>query len=181
MMEQAYKTKEVSALLGVNPTTVQRWVKYFNLHCQINEHGHYIFLAPHVELLKEIHSQLREGKKLKDIKISSSHSDLVNVVADREKKDMVPRHVYFHKIDDMMERIEQLESKLSQKADDVVSYQLLNHRSEIDAMGKMLKNIENKLAEMEEKLAKAVDTDVATELVNGKEKKRSFMQLFSSL
>lgn len=173
-MEQAYKTKEVSELLGVNPTTVQRWVKYFNLHCQMNEQGHYVFLAPHVEVLKDIHSQLKAGKKMKEITIQKPE------IVGNQKTDMVPRHVYLHKFEDMMEKIEAVESKLSQKADDVVSYQLLSHRSELDEMSKMIKNIELRLEDIEMKLKQRAATKIeGDELVNGKERKRSFMKIFS--
>ncbi|WP_052144672.1 hypothetical protein [Halalkalibacter okhensis] len=76
--------------------------------------------------------------------------------------------------------------KISQKADDVVSYQLLKHRTELEEMMKMIKNLEERLSDMENKVHQPVrtgsDNNELPLVVGGnvKPKKwRSFMQLFS--
>ncbi len=59
-METIHKTKEVADLLNVNPTTVQRWIKYFNIECETNEHGHYLLTESHLTLLTSIQAQLKK-------------------------------------------------------------------------------------------------------------------------
>ncbi|WP_216829202.1 chromosome-anchoring protein RacA [Alkalihalobacterium elongatum] len=170
-MENALKTKEVSDLLGVNPTTVQRWVKYFNIHCQMNEHGHYLFQTPQVETLREIKGQLSEGKKMKDVMVSNN-----SVISNSEtQEDMMPTFKYEQKLEMMMARIEELEEKLASKADDVVTYQLLNHRKEIEAMSKSLLSIEERLDQMDE----IIKQNIKMPLEEMPQKRRSLMQLFS--
>lgn len=51
----------------------------------------------------------------------------------------------------MLKRINEVENRLSQKADEVVSYQLLKHRSELEEMMKLLNRLEGRLTTMEEK------------------------------
>ncbi|WP_209122639.1 chromosome-anchoring protein RacA [Alkalihalobacillus sp. BA299] len=170
-MENVLKTKEVSDLLGVNPTTVQRWVKYFNIHCQMNEHGHYLFQTPHVEILKEIQGQLSEGKKMKDVMVSNTSM----IQKDEQSDEMIPTFKYEQKLEQMMERIEELEQRLASKADDVVTYQLLNHRKEIEAMSKSLQSIEQRLDEMDE----VIKQNMTIPIEEMPQKRRSFMQIFS--
>ena len=170
-MENVLKTKEVSDLLGVNPTTVQRWVKYFNIHCQLNEHGHYLFQSPQVETLREIQGQLSEGKKMKDVKVSNK-----SIISESEPpEEVMPTFKYEQKLEQMMQRIEDLEQKLAAKADDVVTYQLLNHRKEIEAMSKSLLSIEQRLDEMDE----VIKQNMTIPLEELPPKRRSLMQLFS--
>ncbi|WP_082407126.1 MerR family transcriptional regulator [Bacillus sp. JCM 19041] len=38
------KTKEVSKAIGVNPTTIQRWTKFFEIKCEVNEQGHFYII-----------------------------------------------------------------------------------------------------------------------------------------
>ncbi|UOE92296.1 chromosome-anchoring protein RacA [Alkalihalobacillus sp. LMS39] len=169
-MENVFKTKEVSELLGVNPTTVKRWVKYFDIRCQMNEHGHYLFGTSHVEMLREIKGQLNAGKKMRDVHVS-------RVQARKEKrKDMIPIHQYEYQLKEMVNRIEEFEGKLSKKADEVVSYQLLRHRTELDQITTMLEKIEMRLQKVEESAKPIINEEVKVERP---EKKRAFMQLFS--
>ncbi|WP_078428463.1 chromosome-anchoring protein RacA [Alkalihalobacterium alkalinitrilicum] len=170
-MESVLKTKEVSDLLGVNPTTVQRWVKYFNIHCQMNEHGHYLFQTPHVETLKEIQGQLNEGKKMKDVMVSNT----TIIQSSEQPGEMIPTFKYEQKLEEMMMRIEELEQKLDTKADDVVTYQLLNHRKEIEAMSKSLLSIEQRLDEIDE----VMKQNMTMPLEEMPQKRRSLMQFFS--
>lgn len=72
MMEMVLmKTKTVSEELGVNPTTVQRWVRHFNIQCDKNEHGHYLFRQEDIDQLKEIKTQLDNGLLMSDIQIQT--------------------------------------------------------------------------------------------------------------
>lgn len=69
----------------------------------------------------------------------------------RSVKQAVPSAEYEEKLQEMMTHIQDIEQKLTQKADEVVSYQLLKHRSELDDMSAMLRRLENRLIRMEAK------------------------------
>ncbi len=80
----------------------------------------------------------------------------------------------------MLKRINEVENRLSQKADEVVSYQLLKHRSELEEMMKLLNRLEGRLTTMEEKINDEPEYDLPAAVgTESKKKWRSFMQLFS--
>ncbi len=137
-----YKTKEMSVELGVNPTTIQRWTKFFKISCEVNEQGHFLYTDEHVPLFKKIQDQLKEGKKLKDVTIEQKQAKAVP---------SVPKKQYDAKLEQMYHQVSVLEQKLNTKADDVVSYQLLKHRSELDDMVNVLDRLEQRLNQMEDR------------------------------
>ncbi|WP_062235458.1 MerR family transcriptional regulator [Fictibacillus sp. FJAT-27399] len=144
-MEMVFKTKTVSEELGVNPTTIQRWVKHFNLTCQKNDHGHYLFSEQDIEDLREIKKQLDAGLLMNDIQIAAQvKSPVVPVKAER----------FNERFESLMAQIEKLEKKIEEKADDVLSYQVLQHATEMDDMMKRLIKIEEKIEDIEVKLLK---------------------------
>ncbi|MFC0559931.1 chromosome-anchoring protein RacA [Halalkalibacter alkalisediminis] len=177
-MKTALKTKEVSEVLGVNPTTVQRWAKYFGLVCETNEHGHFLFTQEHVETMREVQIQLQQGKKMKEIQLGMGLNQM-------EKNELnIKTATYEEKLEEVITRVGELDRKLSQKADEVVSYQLLKHRSELEDMMKMIKNLEGRLNKIENRMQ---DHNIPEErelpmAVGGsvnKNKWRSLMQIFS--
>ncbi|MDT8859963.1 chromosome-anchoring protein RacA [Alkalihalobacillus sp. MEB130] len=180
-MEMTMKTKEVSEQLGVNPTTIQRWAKYFGLECETNEHGHYLYTATHLEIFRNVQDQLKEGKRMKDIQFEGGERHK------QEKTEFIETSVYEEKLEAVLSRVNELDEKVSQKADEVVSYQLLKHRTELEDMMKMIKKLETRLSEMEHKVHQSShsngDEQELPMVVGGnsvKTKKwRSFKQLFS--
>ncbi len=173
------KTKEVSERLGVNPTTVQRWAKYFGFACETNEHGHYVFTEKHVEMMRNVQIQLKEGKRMKDIQFDQPKEEEV-----AESNSFIQTSVYEEKLEAMITRLDELDEKISKKADDVVSYQLLKHRTELEEMMNMIKNLEDRLTRMENKIQppRSINEDELPMVVGGNtkpKKRRSFMQLFS--
>lgn len=182
-MEALLKTKTVSDQLGVNPTTIQRWIKYFNLSCQTNELGHYLISKAEFELLKDIKEQLSKGLTMKEIReknVSFQKLDVTN----GKKEEMVSTVVVEEKLDKLMIHIEQLERKLSVKADEVVEYQVLQHRSELDSLFTMVSKIEERMRNMEQHLI-PVEQKVVGEPVHQlptklkKSKKSKLMSIFS--
>ncbi|UTW69704.1 MerR family transcriptional regulator [Anaerobacillus sp. HL2] len=68
MNQELKKTKVVSDELGVNPTTVQRWIKNFNIPYETNDLGHYLLAEKEIELyLRSLKEQLNEGLTMKEI------------------------------------------------------------------------------------------------------------------
>lgn len=179
-MDVTLKTKDVSEQLGVNPTTVQRWAKYFGFDCETNEYGHYLFSTKHVEAMRQVQQQLQEGKMMKEVDISS-FSEIANATREQTTK-IVDTVLYEAKLEEVLNRVNDLEEQISRKADEVVSYQLLKHRSELEEMTKVIKKLESRLDEMESKIQNEKEEEIDLPIAVGnvsKKKWRAFMQIFS--
>ncbi len=163
------KTKTVSEELGVNPTTVQRWVRHFNIQCDKNEHGHYLFKQEDIEQLREIKAQLDNGLLMSDIQIQSFQTS--------EKPVELPTH-FDEKFDRLNRAIKALEKKVEEKADAVVSYQMLQHASELEELIKKMENMEARLQDLEVALLKNNYPEEKL-YVKEKPKKNWFVSLFT--
>ncbi|TSB46959.1 chromosome-anchoring protein RacA [Alkalicoccobacillus porphyridii] len=145
-MDGTLKTKDISDQLGVNPTTVQRWTKYFDIECRQNELGHHVYSKEQARLFMFISQQLKSGKKMKEIELSQLEK--LNQPLPKQTP-AISTNEYEQKLHEMMDHLKEIDVKLAQKADEVVSYQLLKHRAEIDDMTTLLKRLENRLIRME--------------------------------
>jgi chromosome-anchoring protein RacA len=168
-MEMVLKTKTVSEELGVNPTTVQRWVRHFNIQCDKNEHGHYLFKQEDIEQLREIKVQLDNGLLMSDIQIQSFQTS--------EKSVELPTQ-FEEKFDRLNAAIRALEKKVEEKADAVVSYQMLQHASELEELIKKMENMEARLQDLEVALLKNNYPEEKL-YVKEKPKKNWFVSLFT--
>ncbi|MGA9288496.1 MAG: MerR family transcriptional regulator [Anaerobacillus sp.] len=162
------KTKQVSDELGVNPTTVQRWVKYFDLSCEKNELGHFLFTSETLEELKEIKNDLRRGYSMEKIKSKDSTKSST-------PQKIVSQQLFEQRLDRFSMRLEQLERQLEEKANEVITVQVLQHRSELDELVKKVTSLEDKLLELEDHttIQEAVGQSA------GKGKRPWIMSLFS--
>ncbi|PYZ98378.1 RacA protein [Alteribacter lacisalsi] len=180
-MSTAFKTKTVADQLGVNPTTVQRWIKYFDLKCETNELGHFVLPEETCHFLKQIHVQLNEGKKLKDVRFTP-----VKEVYTEENNDhngngqVVSSRIFDERFGQILLHVDQLEKKLSEKADEVVEYQMLQHRQEIDELADLLRRVDKRLKKLEQSV---VDKEKQVLYMNRKDpsrpKKRMLANIFS--
>lgn len=156
-------TRAVAELLGISVSTVQRWVKQLGLKMERNELGHFIFSEEDIELLKEVKIQLQQGKILQEIEVCSSSKrtgSLKTVQSDES-------------VDKLMSKFKEIENSLQQKADSVVSYQILQHRREIEELQEQISNLTVKLANIEELLQKDQETAVSKENMKKAPKKRN--------
>ena len=118
-------SSEVAKILGVSTSTAQRWVKQLNLPMERNERGHYTFTVEDLPILEDIRDQIQNGALLQEIapvKISTARKGTVKAVEtspDFEK---------------LMMMFSDLERKIDNKADSVASYQLIQHRKEIEEL-----------------------------------------------
>ncbi|MFF2450140.1 MerR family transcriptional regulator [Neobacillus sp. NPDC058068] len=117
-------TSEVAKLLGVSASTIQRWVKLMELPMEKNDRGHYHFNNEDIELLKTIHEQLQNGILLQDI--------TPVIEKKRVRKGSVKTGEKETAIESLVTKVSELEISLNSKADSVASYQILQHRREID-------------------------------------------------
>ncbi|MBD3859116.1 chromosome-anchoring protein RacA [Bacillus sp. 28A-2] len=136
-------TNEVAKEIGVSSKTIQRWVKQLNIPVARNELGHYDFHEDVVQLLKEVKHQMSEGVILQDIRLPIHEgtvrqlSSAVETDASAQRiealeeqvKQLIQQQSHIHIVE---ERLQDLERKLTKKADEGVSYQLLQHRKEIE-------------------------------------------------
>jgi chromosome-anchoring protein RacA len=138
-------TSEVAKLLGVSTSTIQRWVKQLELPMERNERGHYHFSSKDIELLEKIHEQLQNGTLIQEI------------VPIKEKKN--PRKGAVKAIEEnqtlekLITKVSELENNLNSKADSVASYQLLQHRREIEDLQHLVKGLTHQV----ELLQKQID------------------------
>jgi len=126
-------TSAVAKMLGVSPSTIQRWVKQANLQMERTELGHYQFSEESIQVLQDIQEQLNNGVLLQDLKLKGKKPRKATVT-------VAPNDSMMEKL---LERMDRLENKLNGKADDVVSYQILQHRRELE-------DLQNEIARLNE-------------------------------
>ena len=150
IIEKLYKeggvslnTKSVAEMLGISTRTVQRWVKQLNLNMVRNDLGHFIFTEENIEQLKQVKKQLDEGILLQDITLEKrKRSGIV--------KNSQPENNQEEIQEVLEDKISLLETSLYQKADSVVSYQLLQHRREIEELQEQVSYLTGRLSDLEE-------------------------------
>lgn len=128
-VKMALKTKEVSRELNVNPTTVQRWVKYFDIPCEKNELGHYLFDDTSILQLKQIKQQLSLGLPMAQVELND-HSNPKAKQSDSHNN----IQAVLSKLEVLANRLEFVEAQLEEKATNIVNVQLLQHRREIEGL-----------------------------------------------
>jgi chromosome-anchoring protein RacA len=141
-------TAAVAKLLGVSRRTLMRWVSQLDMQLEKNELGHYQFTEDDIERLKQIQNQPNM-----QLHSSPSHSDETgNKVSAAEDSKVEDSKVEDSKVESLNARIDELERKMRGKAEDVVSYQLLQHRREMEELVK-------KISKLEQKIEKLVESD----------------------
>lgn len=129
-------TAAVAKSLGVSRRTLMRWVDQLNLQLAKNELGHYQFSEEDIQTLK----QMQEDQ-----------SSVSPQPKEQTRKGLVMTKpvVSEDKIVNLTNQIEELEQKIQRKADDVVSYQLLQHRKEMEELVKTIEKLEHRIEELE--------------------------------
>lgn len=167
-------TSEVANLLGVSSSTIQRWVKQLELPMERNERGHYFFNPDDIDLLRKIQEQIQNGALLQEIAPVPEKKPRKGVVKQVENNSAVER---LYKI------VAELEAKVDTKADSVASYQLLQHRREIEELQSQIKELTNQVESLQSELKELNKPDLLVlEQGKVKRKKKNFVSsLFSFL
>ncbi|QZD58199.1 chromosome-anchoring protein RacA [Bacillus pumilus] len=145
-------TNEVAKEIGVSSKTIQRWVKQLNIPVARNELGHYEFHEDIVQLLKEVKHQMSEGVILQDIRLPIHEATVQQLspaaetdastrrieALEKQVKQLIQQQLH---VTDVENRLQELERKLAKKADEGVSYQLLQHRREIEDLTTKLERL----------------------------------------
>ena len=165
-------TSEVAKLLGVSTSTIQRWIKQLELPMERNERGHYHFSSEDIEVLKKIHEQLQSGTLIQEI------------TPIKEKKK--PRKGTVKAVEDnlaiekLIEKVSKLEMELHSKADSVASYQLLQHRREIEDLQAQVNELTAQLELFQNLLSKLnipsqMEEPIVFDSSKGKRKKKNIV------
>jgi chromosome-anchoring protein RacA len=137
-------TSEVAKLLGVSTSTIQRWVKQLELPMERNERGHYHFSSEDIEVLQKIHEQLQNGTLIQEIapikEKKSPRKGAVKAVEDEA-------------IEKLITKVKEIEIDLNSKADAVVSYQILQHRREIEDLQAQVNELTGQLENIQKLLS----------------------------
>jgi chromosome-anchoring protein RacA len=129
------RTKDVSEFLGTSQTNIKRWASHYPHYFNKNPMGHYVFTEQEVNMLLYIKNQISQGNILNQIALPVDHAPLPM------PKQHLPTPEADHPMDDMISRIREVERSLQNKADEVVSVQVLQHRNELEEMRKMIEQI----------------------------------------
>ncbi|TDK58823.1 MerR family transcriptional regulator [Bacillus salipaludis] len=164
-------TSEVSKLLGVSSSTIQRWVKQLELPMERNERGHYFFKDEDIALLKKIQEQIQNGALLQDI---------APVQEKKPRRGIVKAVENDHAIEKLFAKVSELEISLNEKADSVASYQLLQHRREIEELQSQVKALNLQLETLQKQVTE-LSTPVQTEIVHFQKKKPKKKNIVSML
>ncbi|WP_449538083.1 MerR family transcriptional regulator [Ferdinandcohnia sp. Marseille-Q9671] len=139
-------TAEFAKKLGVSTKTVRKWIKNLNIPCTKNEYGHYVFEDTDLPLFEEIRNQVRSGVPTEKVDLNTQQPRKGTV----RKMVQVNDKTLSEKLNKMMDRIKENERRIEEKASDVVSYQLLQHRKEIDELQKRVQTLEAYIQRLED-------------------------------
>lgn len=164
-------TSEVANLLGVSSSTIQRWVKQLELPMERNERGHYYFNPDDIELLKNIQDQIHNGVLLQEI---------TPVKEKKTRKGSVKAVENHAEVERLYMIVTELEAKVNSKADSVTSYQLLQHRREIEELQSQINELTTQVNQLQSKLNEllppaANNHSLAFDQEKVKRKKKSFV------
>ncbi|WP_078409178.1 MerR family transcriptional regulator [Priestia abyssalis] len=138
------KTSDVAKELGINPKTVLKWVKQHDIPCEKNELGHFEFTDQHLEQLKQVQSNSPSQRVASTV--SKREGTVSLTIEETEKWQEMQKQ-----IDQMLMRLMENERRIEEKAGEVVTFQILEHRSEIDDLQQKVEKLEARIQELEEK------------------------------
>ena len=133
----------VAAKVDVSTKTLRKWIKEFDVECTKNEHGHYVFDDKDYSVFCDIRDHLKKGIPTHEIIVKTSRRGIVREVNNKNE------HPLQHQLENLMERMELNEQRIEQKASDVVSYQLLQHRNEIEELNERIEKLETYIQQLE--------------------------------
>ncbi|AMR12286.1 chromosome-anchoring protein RacA [Bacillus sp. FSL W8-0445] len=165
-------TADAANELGVSTKTVQRWVKQLQLPASRNELGHYFFTEDDIAILKEVKEQLKNGTPMQDVTVKRPKKTFFikknEMIQTKEPapqlnerlEERLQRFLEHEQLERelLQKKIAELERKLEQKADDVVSYQLLQQRRELEEERQQIKHLEQKISQLESMNRREKDT-----------------------
>lgn len=132
-------TSEVAKLLGVSPSTIKRWVKQLELPMDRNERGHYQFSNEVIEFLKINQENINNSLQSNEVAAASEKNIRSGIILQPGKDPNLEK---------LRTKIVDLERILDEKADSVISYQLLQHRHEIEELQNLVTTLSAQVQEL---------------------------------
>lgn len=120
-------------LLDVSQTTVKRWASQYPASFRKDQLGHYVFSGHQVNMLLYIKEQIEQGRTLDQIALPVS---LPLASSEKPETEPMPKDN-----GELLSRIREIERSVGQKADEVVSAQVLQHRAELDELRQMVSQL----------------------------------------
>lgn len=136
-------TATVVKELGVSRRTLMRWVNQLDMQLEKNELGHYQFKEEDVKRLKQVQQQTASTENQPSAQRPIKTEQRTGTAKITPTYDSSKMKV-------LNDRIDELERKIRSKADDVVSYQVLQHRKEMEELLAKISSLEEKVAELEQ-------------------------------
>src|SRR5699024_10539239 len=169
-----YRTSDVAQQLNMNPKIIAKIAKKLNI--QKDESGYYLYTNEDIEQI----SVYQSSKKIKGNSPSINNIDIIqnDIIVQSETpviQHPIQQETEFIKTQftSLEERMKDLEYSLTQKADDVVSYQLIQHRQELEDIHKEMKKIGEDLSVIQEQMIQ-FHSIAATFQESLQEEKKSF-------
>ncbi|UTR14674.1 helix-turn-helix domain-containing protein [Salipaludibacillus sp. LMS25] len=174
MGKKSWKTREIAKAIHVNPSTVQRWIKYFNLAYNVNSNGHFEIPNETYKQLKVIYAEMKQGKKMSDVCLLGGDKEQ----AKSKKVTMIPTTQVEKKMEELLSQLDHIERKVRNKADDVVEYQILHQRKEINELNQVITQLSARINTLEDQLVSNT-TPSTRPLRETSGKKRRLSSIFS--
>ncbi|MBM7605304.1 chromosome-anchoring protein RacA [Metabacillus crassostreae] len=133
-------TTTVTKLLGVSRRTLMRWVSQYDMELEKNELGHYQFSEDDIKKIRQIQQQTLHQ--------TPQQPDTLDNIRKGSIKRMTTT-IDTTKFNEINNRIDELERRVRNKADDVVSYQVLQHRREMEELTSTIQKLEQRIDELE--------------------------------
>ncbi|UOY92935.1 chromosome segregation protein [Ectobacillus sp. JY-23] len=173
-----YKTPMVARKLGVSPKVIMRIVSQLQMDVEKNKFGHYIFSEADVNRIIDYYT-----KEVANTEVAATVAYEVTS-APTQVLDMKPNTIPFmqdersikEKISstELLSRLDRMEEKLDTKADEVVAYQLLQHRNEIEELRIQIQLLQTQLQKLEE----AKPLAPIREITADKKRRRMILSIF---
>ncbi|MFT4415372.1 helix-turn-helix domain-containing protein [Fredinandcohnia humi] len=165
-------TAEFARKLGVSQKTVRKWIKHLHIPCQKNEYGHYVFDENDLPFYEEIGKQVKSGIPTDKIDIKSLQPRKGKV----RKMVQATDTIIEDKLTVIMERLRRNEKRIEEKASEVVTYQLLQHRQEIDELQQKVRYLEEYIQKLEnEKRESIQEQPIVLETVKQPRKRKKLI------
>jgi chromosome-anchoring protein RacA len=136
-------TAALAAKVGVTPKRIRKWIKQYEITCKKNEFGHYVFDEHDYLVFCEIHGKMNDGNPINKSDINPPRKGIAKVLSTTTEPPLQQSFEY------LSERIDRNERRIEQKANEVVSYQLLQHRKEIDELNEKIVKLESYIQNLE--------------------------------
>ncbi|MFB9274789.1 MerR family transcriptional regulator [Cohnella cellulosilytica] len=145
------KTKEAAERLGVSQTTVKRWASHYPASFRKDPLGHYVFSQREFGLLQSIQAEIERGRTLEQIVLpaASTPDEPASRPADEAAAE---------RRRELQLRLCEIERSLDQKADEVVSVQVRQHRDELDELRRVVAQLAAAVETLESRATAMVET-----------------------